>query len=104
MLGAAHAELQQTVQRLSTARFVHAAMQRNPVLRAASGEWWERQRVEGEWARGDEHVRRAAEKLGKGIEEGAEGAAGRMRVKVKSVLRRMMETLALVPPAADSGT
>ncbi|TFK80573.1 hypothetical protein K466DRAFT_558917 [Polyporus arcularius HHB13444] len=101
LLAAAHAELRQTRDRLSTARFVHAATQRDPALRAASAEWWDRQRVEGEWARTDEHVRHAAEKLGKGIAEDADGAAGRLRQKVRAILRQMLESVALAPgPAA----
>ena len=92
-LAAAQLSLAQTQQRLSTARFVHAAMQRQPALRAAAAEWWERQRAEGELARADEGVRRAAEKLGKGIEEGAEGerekkGAGRRRRE-----RRLVQTV-----------
>ena len=75
-------------------------MQRQPALRAAAAEWWDRQRAEGEWARGDEGVRRAAEKLGKGIEEGAEGARGRGWARMREVVRQMMETLALAPPPA----
>ncbi|KAI0690996.1 hypothetical protein C8T65DRAFT_670963 [Cerioporus squamosus] len=101
LLAAARAELQQTQNRLSTARFVHAATQRDPALRAASAEWWDRQRVEGEWARADEHVRHAAEKLGKGIAEDAAGTAGRLRQKVRAILRQMVESVALAPgPAA----
>ena len=78
-------------------------MQRQPALRAAAAEWWERQRAEGELARADEGVRRAAEKLGKGIEEGAEGARGRGWARMREVVRQMMETLALGPPAAVVG-
>ena len=37
----------------------------------------------------------AAEKLGKGIEEGAEGARGRGWARMRQVMRQMMETLAL---------
>ena len=70
-------------------------MQREPALRAAAAEWWDRQRTEGAWARGDDGVRRAAEKLGKGIEEGAEGARGRGWARMRQVIRQMMETLAL---------
>ncbi|KAI0765416.1 hypothetical protein C8Q74DRAFT_1288215 [Fomes fomentarius] len=103
LLGAANVGLAQTKQRLSTARFVHAAMQRNPALRTASAQWWDRQRVEGEWARADEHVRHAAEKLGKGIEQGVDGPAGRLRQKVQAVLRQMMESLTIVRPAGAEG-
>ena len=72
-------------------------------MRAASAAWWERQRVEGAWARGDESVRRAAEKLGKGIEEHGEGTAGRMRGKVREILRQMLEAVGLpVPPAGGA--
>ena len=101
ILAATSAGLQQTRNRLSTARFVHAAMQRSPALRAASAAWWDRQRVEGEWARADDHVRRAAEKLGKGIERGVDGPGGRLRQKVQAVLGQMMESLALGPAAAE---
>ncbi|RPD55540.1 hypothetical protein L227DRAFT_579512 [Lentinus tigrinus ALCF2SS1-6] len=101
LLATAHLELRQTKDRLSTARFVHAATQRDPELRAAAAKWWDRQRVEGEWARADEHVRHAAEKLGKGIAEDADGTAGRLRQKVRAILRQMMESVALAPgPAA----
>ncbi|TBU38144.1 hypothetical protein BD309DRAFT_548968 [Dichomitus squalens] len=99
ILAAAQLSLSQTHQRLSTARFVHAAMQRQPALRGAASEWWERQRAEGEIARADEGVRRAAEKLGKGIEEGAEGAAGRGWAKMRDVVRQMLEMLALALPS-----
>ena len=99
-LASTHLALAHTHQRLSSARFVHAAVQRQPALRAAAAEWWDRQRAEGEWARGDEGVRRAAEKLGKGIEEGAEGARGRGWARMREVVRQMMETLALAPPPA----
>ncbi|KAI0824892.1 hypothetical protein BC628DRAFT_1321501 [Trametes gibbosa] len=91
-------QLQQTQQQVVTARFVHAAMQRQPALRAATAEWWDRQHVEGEWARADEHVRRAAGKLGKGIQEGAEGAAGILSQRAKEALRQMMESLGLSVP------
>ncbi|KAI0747147.1 hypothetical protein C8Q80DRAFT_1179676 [Daedaleopsis nitida] len=102
LLSAANAGLQQTKQRLSTSRFVHAAMQRSPALRNASAEWWDRQRVEGEWARADDHVRHAAEKLGKGIGNGVDGPAGRLRQKVQAILRQMMESIALPSAALTS--
>lgn len=113
LLATAHLELRQTKDRLSTVRFVHAATQREPTLRAAAAGWWDRQRVEGEWARADEHVRHAAEKLGKSIAVAGEpdgaasgsgtgtGEPGRLRQKVQAILRQMMESVALVPgPAA----
>ena len=80
---------------------MHAATQRAPALRAASGAWWERQRVEGAWARGDEHVRHAAVKLGKGFESGASESepAGRMRARVRGMLGQVMDALALPAPA-----
>lgn len=94
----ARAQLQKAQQQLVNTRFVHAAMERQPALRAASTEWWERQRVEGEWARSDEHVRRAAEKLGKGIQEGAEGPAGKLSQRTKDALRQIFESLGLTIP------
>ena len=75
-------------------------MQREPTLRGAAAEWWDRQRAEGAWARADESVRRAAEKLGKGIEPEAEGARGRGWARMREVVRQMVETLALGPPPA----
>ncbi|KAI0360346.1 hypothetical protein OH77DRAFT_674974 [Trametes cingulata] len=98
LLTAARTQLQQTQQQLVNARFVHAAAQRQPALRAASAEWWERQRAEGEWARADDHVRRAAEKLGKGIQEGAEGPAGKLSQRAKMALRQIFESLGLAVP------
>ncbi|KAI0634730.1 hypothetical protein C8Q77DRAFT_1054525 [Trametes polyzona] len=98
LVALARTQLQQTQQQLVNARFVHAAAQRQPDLRAASSEWWERQRVEGEWARADEHVRHAAERLGKGIQEGAEGPAGKLSHRTKEALRQMMESLGLTVP------
>ncbi|KAI0646636.1 hypothetical protein C8Q79DRAFT_909467 [Trametes meyenii] len=96
LLTAARLQLTKTHHQLVSTRFVHAAMQRQPTLRAASSEWWERQRVEGEWARTDEHVRHAAEKLGKGIQEGVDGPAGRLSQKTKETLRQMLEGLGIV--------
>ncbi|OJT08297.1 hypothetical protein TRAPUB_836 [Trametes pubescens] len=98
LMSIARAQLQKAQQQLVNTRFVHAAMERQPALRAASTEWWERQRVEGEWARSDEHVRRAAEKLGKGIQEGAEGPAGKLSQRTKDALRQIFESLGLVLP------
>lgn len=97
-LALARATLQNTSQQLASARFVHAAAERQPALRAASAEWWERQRVEGEWARTDEHVRRAAEKLGKGMQEGVDGPAGKLSRVAKDAVRQMFESLGLVVP------
>ncbi|KAJ2956827.1 hypothetical protein NUW54_g14640 [Trametes sanguinea] len=54
LLTAARTQLEQVQPQLVNARFVYAAAQRQPALRAASAEWWERQRVEGEWERGVE--------------------------------------------------
>ncbi|KAI0674637.1 hypothetical protein C8Q78DRAFT_1015951 [Trametes maxima] len=96
LLVAIRSQLTKTHHQLVSMRFVHAAMQRQPALREASSEWWERQRVEGEWARSDEHVRHAAEKLGKGIQEGADGPAGRLSQKTKETLRQMLEGLGIV--------
>jgi hypothetical protein len=42
---------------------------RDPRLRETAGEWWDRQRKEGEWGREDEDVQRVAERLGFGYTE-----------------------------------
>ncbi|KAI8971262.1 hypothetical protein BD414DRAFT_426335 [Trametes punicea] len=98
ILSAARMQLQQTHPQLVHARFIYAALQRQPVLRAASAEWWERQRVEGEWARTDEHVRHAAERLGKGIQEDADGPAGKLSYIAKTAMRQMLESVGLAVP------
>ncbi|KAI9061624.1 hypothetical protein FKP32DRAFT_1575796 [Trametes sanguinea] len=94
LLTAARTQLEQVQPQLVNARFVYAAAQRQPALRAASAEWWERQRVEGEWARADEHVRRTAEKLGRGVD----GPEGKLSQRAKAVMRQMLEGLGLVVP------
>ncbi|KAI0336616.1 hypothetical protein GY45DRAFT_1315200 [Cubamyces sp. BRFM 1775] len=93
LLASARAQLQQTQPQLMNARFVHAAIEREPTLRAAAAEWWERQHVEGEWAREDEHVRRAAEKLGRGIQDGVDGPAGRLHEKTKTAMNMIFNSL-----------
>ncbi|KZT70412.1 hypothetical protein DAEQUDRAFT_744676 [Daedalea quercina L-15889] len=65
----ASAALEQASTRLATLRYARGAIMRDPQMRAAAGEWWERQRVEGAWAREDEGVQRVAERLGKGFIE-----------------------------------
>jgi len=43
---------------------------RDQNLREAAGDWWEKERKEGEWGREDEYVQRMAEKLGIGYGDG----------------------------------
>jgi len=42
---------------------------RDPRLRETAGEWWDRERKEGEWGRENEDVQRMAERLGFGYTE-----------------------------------
>ncbi|KAH9887299.1 hypothetical protein C8Q73DRAFT_259728 [Cubamyces lactineus] len=98
LLAAARMQLQQTQPQLMNARFVHAAIEREPTLRAAAAEWWERQHVEGAWAREDEHVRRAAEKLGRGIQDGTDGPPGRLYEKTKTAMSMIFNSLGLRLP------
>ncbi|KAI0777343.1 hypothetical protein BD413DRAFT_609721 [Trametes elegans] len=98
LLSAARGTLEHTHAQLLGARFAHAAAARQPALRAAAGEWWERQRAEGAWAREDPHVQRAAERLGRGFREGAEGDAGKLSRRAKDALRQMLESIGLGAP------
>ncbi|KAH9835332.1 uncharacterized protein C8Q71DRAFT_837178 [Rhodofomes roseus] len=76
---AAQLALEQASRRLVTLRYTRGAVMRDPRMRAAAGDWWERQRVEGEWAREDETVRRVADRLGKGFDETGVEGEGRIR-------------------------
>jgi len=85
-VAAASITIQQAIRRVHSLRFTRAAVMRDPTLRAAAAEWWDRQRVEGEWAREDESVRRMANKLGKGFDEGGEDEEeGKLRVAARQV-------------------
>ncbi|OBZ77475.1 hypothetical protein A0H81_02705 [Grifola frondosa] len=84
-LTATRTEMERALSRLNSLRFSRGAVLRDPTLRAAATEWWERQRQEGEWARSDEGVRRMAARLGKGLEDAMDGQApGESRLKKKA--------------------
>ncbi|CCM01211.1 uncharacterized protein FIBRA_03259 [Fibroporia radiculosa] len=82
----------------SHALATHSALEQSvPLLRAAASEWWDRQRLEGEWARSDEAVQRVAEQLGRGFVEGQ--GEGTLRVKAKETAARIKASL-LAQPAS----
>jgi predicted phage gp36 major capsid-like protein len=62
--------LDQTLTRLRLLKYTKGAIMRVPELREQSEEWWERERRRGEWIREDEGVRKAAERVGYGFDEG----------------------------------
>lgn len=85
-VAAANLTIQQTIHRLQSLHYTRAVVMREPTLRAAAVEWWDRQRVEGEWAREDESVRKMAKKLGKGFDEaGEDEEEGRLRAAARQV-------------------
>lgn len=90
---AASIALEQASTRLATLRYTRGAVMRDPRTRAAAGDWWDRQRVEGEWAREDEGVRRVAERLGKGFAEEGE-KEGRIRTLAREAVARLRAGLA----------
>ncbi|KZT00665.1 uncharacterized protein LAESUDRAFT_732080 [Laetiporus sulphureus 93-53] len=99
-LAEARTTLEQTMARLAVLRYTHGAVMRDPVLRAAASEWWERQRVEGEWARADEGVRRVADRLGRSFAEAGAGGSGEGRLKVmaREVVARLVAGMTAAPP------
>ncbi|TFK70029.1 hypothetical protein BDN72DRAFT_795923 [Pluteus cervinus] len=56
--------LNATMTRLHLLKYTHAALMRVPELRTQAGEWWEKEKREGDWIRGDEEVRRVARGVG----------------------------------------
>lgn len=91
-LASARGALEQSVARLASLRYAHGAVMRDPTLRAAAGNWWERQRKEGVWAREDENVRQVAERLGRGFDE-ADPGEGRREGKLRTFARMAVERL-----------
>ncbi|OCH91271.1 hypothetical protein OBBRIDRAFT_792432 [Obba rivulosa] len=89
--------LDKDLKRFLSLRYMRGAIMRDPTLRGAAIEWWEQQRVEGEWAREDQHVRHVAEQLGKGFSVPREGAGsdeavveGRQRTIARTAVTQMM--------------
>jgi hypothetical protein len=70
---------------------------RDPNLRDTAGDWWDKERKEGEWGREDEDVQRMAERLGfgytdqTGIENGGVGSS--REGKLKSSAKLAVEAL-----------
>ncbi|KIM71348.1 hypothetical protein PILCRDRAFT_54875, partial [Piloderma croceum F 1598] len=61
--------LEQSLARIHLLKFTRGSVMRDPRLRETAGEWWDRERKEGEWGREDEDVQRMAERLGFGYTE-----------------------------------
>lgn len=77
-LPATLAHLEASLTRIHLLKFTHGSVMRNPQLRENAGEWWDRERREGEWGREDETVKRMSDKLGFGYDE-----QGRLRSTAK---------------------
>ena len=59
--------------RLHLLKYTRGATMRVPALRARVESWWETERREGAWVREDKDVRRVAERIGLGFDEGYHG-------------------------------
>jgi len=65
---------------------------RDPLLRGTAGNWWNQERIEGEWGRDDEDVQRMAQRLGIGYtdqmrtENGTVGSSGDMKLRSSAKL------------------
>jgi hypothetical protein len=68
--------LEQSLARIHLLKFTRASIMRDLHLRGTAGEWWDRERKEGEWGREDADVQRMAEKLGFGYTDRTEHANG----------------------------
>lgn len=92
-IAATQAVLQDTMMRVISLRVSRSAVMRDPALRAAAGEWWDRGRTEGEWARGYENVRRLAGKLNKSFVRDEQGRMGKLQVKAREFAEQVWMAL-----------
>lgn len=68
---------------------------REPSLRASAMQWWDKQKLEGQWMREDETVRKTAEKMNSGFVEGLGQA--KLLPKVKATTDALLG-VAFAPP------
>ena len=61
--------LEQSLTRIHLLKFMRGSVMRDPRLRETAGEWWDRERKEGEWGRDNEDVQKMAGRLGFGYTE-----------------------------------
>jgi hypothetical protein len=89
--------LEQSLARIHLLKFTRGSIMRDPNLRDTAGDWWNKERKEGEWGREDEDVQRMAERLGfgytdqTGIENGGVGSS--REGKLKSSAKLAVEAL-----------
>lgn len=68
---------------------------REPSLRASALQWWDKQKLEGQWMKEDETVQKTAEKMNSGFVEGLGQA--KLRPKVKAITDALL-AVAFAPP------
>jgi hypothetical protein len=62
--------LDSALTKLRLLKYTKGAIMRVPELREQSEDWWEEEKIKGGWIREDDGVRRVAERLGLGFDEG----------------------------------
>jgi hypothetical protein len=77
--------------RLHLLKYTRGATLRVPTLRERAASWWDKERREGSWVRGDERVSRVAERLGLGFDEtGVPEGHGNMRAAARIGVQTLM--------------
>ena len=71
--------------RMQLLKLTHGAVAREPALRERSGEWWARERQEGEWGTQDDAVRAMAAKVGLGIDDDEGAFRKRARAAIETL-------------------
>jgi hypothetical protein len=82
--------------KLRLLKYTKGAIMRVPELREQSEEWWEEERIRGGWIREDDGVRRVAERVGLGFDEGGqdgdggEVGEGRLRKQARAAVQMLI--------------
>ncbi|KAJ8474593.1 hypothetical protein ONZ45_g15898 [Pleurotus djamor] len=77
--------------RLHLIKYMNGSILRTPALRKQAEKWWDEEKKEGEWIRGDEEVRRLAHENGFGFGPfGEEGEVGKLRANADQALQGLL--------------
>lgn len=86
--------MERGLSRLHLIKYARGAVMRVPKLRESAEAWWKEEKQEGEYVRGDENVRRIAEREGFGFgpfsEEGKEGE-GKLRTSAQMAIDGLLK-------------
>ncbi|KAK7035463.1 hypothetical protein VNI00_011756 [Paramarasmius palmivorus] len=80
--------LQSMITKLQLLRLSRGAIQRQPELRTAAGEYWAAERDEGEWVRTDEAVQKTARDMKMGYDKG-NGEVGPLRENARAAVSNL---------------